>query len=41
MLSLVFLCFALQVIAWVVLPLSDGLASEEEGAEIVGEAVAA
>ena len=41
LLAIAFLCFALQVAAWVVLPASARVASEDEGPELAGEAVAA
>ena len=41
LLTIAFLCFALQVVAWVLLPSSAQAISEDEGAELAGEAVAA
>ena len=41
LLTIAFLCFALQVVAWVVLPSSARVASHDEAAELAGEAVAA
>ena len=43
LLTIAFLCFALQVVAWVLLPSSARAISEDEGAELAGagEAVAA
>ena len=43
LLTIAFLCFAVQVMAWVVLPSSAGAASETEeaGAELACETVAA
>lgn len=41
LLTIAFLCFALQVVAWVMLPSSAPVATAEEELELVGEAVAA
>ncbi|MEA2575317.1 MAG: hypothetical protein QOH93_2615 [Chloroflexia bacterium] len=41
LLTIAFLCFAIQVVAWVVLPSSARAASDEEGTELAREAVAA
>ncbi len=41
LLTIAFLCFALQVVAWVVLPSSARVVSEDDGTELAGEAVAA
>ncbi len=41
LLTVAFLCFALQVVAWVVLPSSAPAAIMEEKVELAGEAAAA
>ncbi len=41
LLAIAFLCFALQVAAWVVLPSSARVAPEDESVDLPGEAVAA
>ena len=41
LLTIAFVCFAVQVLAWFVLPSSARTTSEEETTEMVGEAIAA
>lgn len=41
LLTVAFMCFAVQVLAWFVLPSSAGATSEEEQTEMLAEPVAA
>lgn len=41
LLTIAFICFAVQVLAWFVLPSSAAETSQEETTEMLGEAVAA